>query len=79
MGPPSGRGRATVAAMLACDTCTSRWDDGALEVRTLLAGGECPLCGGELRDTGAAARELVETVHSDVARALRERLLGVGA
>ena len=65
--------------MLACDTCASRWDDGARELTTLLAGGECPLCGGELRDTGAAAREHLDTVHSDVARALRDRLLGVGA
>jgi hypothetical protein len=65
--------------MLACDTCASRWDEGALELATLLRGGECALCGGTLRDTGAAARELVETVHGDGARALRERLLGVGA
>ena len=66
--------------MLACDTCPRRWDEGPLvELTALLAGGECPLCGGELRDTGAVARELVETVHSDAARALRERLLGVGA
>jgi hypothetical protein len=65
--------------MLACDTCARRWDLGALESTVLLPGGECPLCGGELRDTGAVARELVETVHSDAARALRERLLGVGA
>ena len=65
--------------MLACDTCASRWDEGALELATRLPGGECPLCSGTLRDTGAVARELVETVHGDGARALRERLLGVGA
>jgi hypothetical protein len=64
--------------MLACDTCASRWDEGAFEL-ALLPGGECRLCGGELRDAGAVARELVETVHGDGARALRERLLGVGA
>jgi hypothetical protein len=84
MGRPvrarTGCGAATVAAMLACGTCARRWDEGPLvELTALLPGGECPLCGGELRDTGAAARELVETVHSDGARALRERLLGVGA
>ena len=66
--------------MLACDTCASGWDEGPLvELTALMPGGDCPLCSGELRDTGAAARELVETVHSDGARALRERLLGVGA
>jgi hypothetical protein len=82
MGPRPGADRVrrcTVAAMLACDTCASRWDEGAFELATRLLGGECPLCGGELCDTGAAARELVETVHSDAARTLRERLLGVGA
>ena len=65
--------------MLACDTCARRWDEGPPELTALRAGGECPLCGGELLDTGAVARELVETVHGDGARALRERLLGVGA
>ena len=80
IGPrPGSCGGATVAAMLACDTCASGWDEGVFELSTRLPGGECPLCGGELRDTGAFAVELVETVHGDGARALRERLLGVGA
>lgn len=65
--------------MLACDTCAGRWDEGAFELSTRLPAGECPLCGGELRGTGAGARELVETAHGDGARVLRERLLGVGA
>jgi hypothetical protein len=63
--------------MFACDTCASGWDEGAFELATRLPGGECPLCSGELRS--AVAGELVEAVQSDGARALRERLLGVGA
>jgi hypothetical protein len=76
--PPPGRAAATVGSMLKCDTCASRWDEGPAAFATL-PGGECPLCGGELRDAGAVAREGAEPVRGEAARALRGRLLGVGA
>ena len=64
--------------MLKCDTCAGGWDERP-SAFAMLPGDECPLCGGELRDAGADAREGAEPVRGDGARALRRRLLGVGA
>ncbi|MEA2275533.1 MAG: hypothetical protein QOC78_493 [Solirubrobacteraceae bacterium] len=64
--------------MLACATCGSRWDEQALSAATFVTP-ECPLCGGELRELGADPPDDTAPVHADVARTLREHLLGVGA
>jgi hypothetical protein len=64
--------------MLVCATCGSRWDERAAPAMTF-ASAACPLCGGELRELEAPPHDDSEPVHADVARVLREHLLGVGA
>ena len=64
--------------MLMCATCGSRWDQDAGPA-TRFADADCPMCGGELLELVGVALEGSEPVHADVARVLREHLLGVGA
>ena len=64
--------------MLVCATCGSRWDEDARLATTLLAA-LCPMCEGVLVELGDAPLDDGEQVHADVARVLREHLLGVGA
>ena len=64
--------------MLVCATCGSRWDRDACSASTLPAA-VCPLCEGALVELDEAAPDGPEPVHADVAHALREHLLGVGA
>jgi hypothetical protein len=64
--------------MLVCATCGSRWDEHAGPATTFTAA-DCPLCGGELRELDGPPGDDSEPVHADVARVLREHLLGVGA
>ena len=64
--------------MLVCATCGSRWDEDALPVTTFPAT-VCPLCEGALVGLEDAPLDGAEPVHADVARVLREHLLGVGA
>jgi hypothetical protein len=64
--------------MLICATCGSRWDEHAGPATTFVAA-DCPLCGGELLALEGATLDDSEPVHADVARVLREHLLGVGA
>ena len=45
----------------------------------MLAAGTCPLCEGELVELERPALDDPAPVHADVARVLREHLLGVGA
>ena len=64
--------------MLVCATCGSRWDeDGRLA--TTLPAALCPMCEGVLVELDDAPLGNGEPVHADVARMLREHLLGVGA
>jgi hypothetical protein len=60
--------------MLVCATCASRWDEDARPPTA-----HCPLCEGSLVELDAATLDDAEPVHADVARVLREHLLGVGA
>ena len=64
--------------MLVCATCGSRWDEDARPTTTLPAA-VCPLCEGVLVELDDAPRDDTEPVHADVARVLRDHLLGVGA
>jgi hypothetical protein len=64
--------------MLVCATCGSRWDEDARPATTLPIA-VCPLCEGALVDLDDAPLDDAEHVHADVARVLREHLLGVGA
>ncbi|HEX7297846.1 MAG TPA: hypothetical protein VF257_02495 [Solirubrobacteraceae bacterium] len=64
--------------MLVCVTCGSRFDAHARPAATF-ATGECPLCGDVLVELDEASADASEPVHADVASALREHLLGVGA
>jgi hypothetical protein len=64
--------------MLVCATCGSRWDEDARPA-TSLPPTVCPLCEGALVDLDNAPLDDTEPVHADVARMLREHLLGVGA
>jgi hypothetical protein len=64
--------------MLVCSTCGSRWDEDARPA-TLLPTAACPLCEGALVELDEAPLDDAEPVHADVARVLREHLLGVGA
>jgi hypothetical protein len=64
--------------MLVCATCGSGWDEAAGPATTFVAA-LCPLCEGALVDLDEATLDDAEPVHSDVARVLREHLLGVGA
>jgi hypothetical protein len=64
--------------MLVCATCGSRWDEDARPATTLPAA-LCPMCEGALVALGDAPFDDGEPVHADVARVLREHLLGVGA
>jgi hypothetical protein len=64
--------------MLVCATCGSRWDEGA-RLATMLPVAVCPMCEGALVDLDEAPLDDGEQVHTDVARVLREHLLGVGA
>ena len=64
--------------MLVCATCGSRWDEDARPAVTFAAAA-CPLCEGELVELDDAPLDGGEPVHADVARSLREHLLGVGA
>lgn len=64
--------------MLVCATCRSRWDEDARPA-TMLPAAVCPLCEGALVELDEAPRDDAEPVHADVARVLREHLLGVGA
>jgi hypothetical protein len=64
--------------MLVCATCGSRWDKDARPATTLPAA-VCPLCEGALIELDEASLDDPEPVHADVARQLREHLLGVGA
>jgi hypothetical protein len=64
--------------MLVCTTCGSRWDERAPASATFEAA-ECPQCGGEPVALGQAPPDDATPVHGDVARTLREHLLGVGA
>jgi hypothetical protein len=63
--------------MLVCATCGSRWNEDARPATTLPAA-VCPLCEGALVDLDDAPLD-DEPVHADVARVLRQHLLGVGA
>jgi hypothetical protein len=64
--------------MLICATCGSRWDEDARLTR-MLPTAVCPMCEGALVELDDATMDDGETVHADVARLLREQLLGVGA
>jgi hypothetical protein len=64
--------------MLMCATCGSRWDQHAGPA-TAFADADCPMCGGELLELVGVPLDNSEPVHADVARVLREHLLGVGA
>jgi hypothetical protein len=64
--------------MLVCVTCGSRWDEHAGPATTFEEA-DCPLCGGALVDFEDAPPDDSRPVHADVARVLREHLLGVGA
>jgi hypothetical protein len=64
--------------MLICATCGSRYDAHARPAAEFVETG-CPLCGDVLLDIEDLPADAVEPVHSDVARRLREQLLGVGA
>jgi hypothetical protein len=64
--------------MLVCATCGGRWDEDARPATTLPAA-LCPLCGGVLVGLDDTPPDGPEPVHADVARVLREHLLGVGA
>jgi hypothetical protein len=64
--------------MLVCATCGSRWDEDARPATTLPVA-VCPICEGALVEVDAAPLDDGEPVHADVARVLREHLLGVGA
>jgi hypothetical protein len=64
--------------MLVCATCGSRWDEDARPATTLPAA-VCPICEGALVEVDTASLDDGEPVHADVARVLREHLLGVGA
>ena len=64
--------------MLVCATCGSRWDEDARPA-TMLPAAVCPLCEGALVELDEAPLDGAEPVHADVARVLREHLLGVGA
>jgi hypothetical protein len=64
--------------MLVCATCGSRWDEDARLAATLPAA-LCPMCEGVLVELDEAPLSDGEPVHADVARTLREHLLGVGA
>jgi hypothetical protein len=64
--------------MLVCTTCGSRWDEHSGPAARF-AEADCPLCGGELALLDRAPLDDPEPVHGDVARVLREHLLGVGA
>jgi hypothetical protein len=64
--------------MLVCETCGSRWDEHAGPATTFVSA-DCPLGGGELLELDDAPLDDSEPVHADVARTLREHLLGVGA
>jgi hypothetical protein len=64
--------------MLVCATCGSRWDEDARPATTLPAA-VCPICEGTLVELDEAPLDGGEPVHADVARVLREHLLGVGA
>jgi hypothetical protein len=66
------------APMLVCATCSSRWDEHSGPAARS-AEADCPLCGGELILHDRAPLDAPEPVHGDVARVLREHLLGVGA
>jgi hypothetical protein len=63
--------------MLVCATCGSRWDEDARPT-TMLPAAVCPLCEGALVELDEPLDD-AEPVHADVARVLREHLLGVGA
>lgn len=62
--------------MLMCATCGSRWDQQTL-IR--LSAADCPVCEGELVEHDEPGFDAPEPVHADMARTLREHLLGVGA
>jgi hypothetical protein len=64
--------------MLICATCGSRWDEDARLTR-MLPTPVRPLCEGALVELDDAPLDDGEPVHADVARLLREQLLGVGA
>ena len=64
--------------MLVCAICGSRWDEDARPTTTLPAA-VCPLCEGVLVELDDAPHDDTEPVHADVARVLRDHLLGVGA
>lgn len=64
--------------MLICATCGSRWDEDA-RLTTMLPAAVCPMCEGALVELDEAPLDDGEPVHADVARQLREQLLGVGA
>jgi hypothetical protein len=64
--------------MLVCATCSSRWDEHS-DPAARFAEADCPLCGGELVLHDRAPLDALGPVHADVARLLREHLLGVGA
>jgi transcription initiation factor IIE alpha subunit len=64
--------------MLVCVTCGSRFDADARPA-AISATGACPLCGDALVEVEASPGDASEPVHADVARRLREHLLGVGA
>jgi Zn-finger nucleic acid-binding protein len=66
--------------MLVCATCGSRWDEDA-RLATTLPAALCPMCEGVLVELGEAPLDEGERepIHADVARVLREHLLGVGA
>ena len=64
--------------MLLCATCGSRYDADARRAAAFAATG-CPLCGDSLIELDDPPRDDAEHVHTDVARVLREHLIGVGA
>ena len=64
--------------MLVCATCGSRWDEDARPA-TMLPAAVCPLCEGALVELDEALLDDAEPIPADVARVLREHLLGVGA
>ena len=64
--------------MLVCATCGSRWDEDARPATTLPSA-VCPMCEGALVAVDEPPFDGPEPVHADVARTLREHLLGVGA
>jgi hypothetical protein len=64
--------------MLVCATCGRRWDEDARPAAAFPAA-VCPLCEGVLVELDEALLDDTEPIHGDVARVLREHLLGVGA